>query len=126
MSRPRRVTDGGRDRDGRSQEARNERDDRQRDERAGRPRDERTEQEDSNARRGSEEFADRVASSAVRIGLVFVGLVITVFALGQAVGVNFLGMVAQALGTQTGQWLLVALAGILLIVVAQRGLASGN
>lgn len=97
MPGPQTATDGGYDRDGETDRA------------------------DTDAR---DDDVSLFATSAVRIALVLVGLVITVFALGQAVGVDFLGMIADALSTQTGQWLLVALVGIALIVVAQRSFAT--
>lgn len=60
------------------------------------------------------------ASSAIRIGLTLVGVVLLVFAIGQAVGLPLLEMAADALSTQTGQWLMVAFLAILLIAGAQR------
>lgn len=61
------------------------------------------------------------AMSALRIGLVVIGFVVLLFALGQAVGLNLLGMAADALTTQMGRWLLVAVFGLLLIALALRG-----
>lgn len=67
---------------------------------------------------------DWFAMSALRIALVLVGLVIVLFALGQAVGVDLLGTITDALGTQLGRWLVVAFFGLVLIVVAVRGFAT--
>lgn len=60
------------------------------------------------------------ASSAIRIGLTLVGVVLLVFAIGQAVGLPLLEMAGDALSTQTGRWLMVAFLAILLIAGAQR------
>lgn len=65
-------------------------------------------------------FADVFASTTLRLLITVIGLIVFLFALGQAVGVDLLGMTADALATQTGQWLLVALFALLLIGVAQR------
>lgn len=67
---------------------------------------------------GTEEW---FAASTLRIALAIVGLVIVLFALGQAVGVNLLGMLADALNTQVGRWLVVAFFGLMLIALAIRG-----
>lgn len=60
------------------------------------------------------------ATSAARLGLVFIGLVLLLFALGQAVGLNLLGLVADALTSQLGRWLAVAFFAVLLIAIAAR------
>lgn len=70
--------------------------------------------------RGDGGFGDWFASSAVRIGLTLIGVVLLVFAVGQAVGLPLLEMAADALATQTGRWLMVAFLAILLIAAAQR------
>ncbi len=44
-------------------------------------------------------------------GLVIVRFVVLLFALGQAVGFDLLGLFADALRTQTGRWLVVARSG---------------
>ena len=66
------------------------------------------------------EPADRVADTALRMGLAIVGFVLLLFALGQAVGFDMLYLVADALSSQTGRWLLVALFALLLIALAAR------
>lgn len=65
-----------------------------------------------------------VTESAFWIALALFGFVLLLFALGQAVGVDFLGTVADALGTRLGCWLAVALFALLLIVVAIRGFGA--
>lgn len=64
------------------------------------------------------------ARSTLRIGLAVVGFVLLLFALGQAVGMDLLGLVADALGTRVGRWLVVALFALVLIVVALRGFGA--
>lgn len=61
------------------------------------------------------------ARGIVRMGLVVIGTVLLLFALGQAFGFDLLGMVAEFLGTQTGQWLAVAFFALVLISVAAGG-----
>lgn len=58
------------------------------------------------------------AASTLRLGLAIVGFIVLVFALGRAAGVDFFGALADALGTEVGRWLAVALFGLLLIVIA--------
>ena len=70
---------------------------------------------------GGQQFADWLANSALRIGIVVAGLMLFLFALGQAVGFRMLDLFVQAVTSQTGRWLVVALFALLLIVVGQRG-----
>lgn len=65
------------------------------------------------------------ASTAVRIGLTIIGIVILLFALGQAVGLPLLELATDALTSQTGQWLVVAFFAILLIGAAQKAVPTG-
>lgn len=67
---------------------------------------------------------DWFANTAVRAGLTFIGLVLLLFALGQAVGLPLLDMVASAVSSQTGQWLVIAFFAILLIAAAQKGIPT--
>lgn len=64
------------------------------------------------------------AGTAVRVGLTLIGVVILLFALGQAVGLPLLELATEALTSQTGQWLVVAFFAVLLIGAAQKGLGS--
>jgi polyferredoxin len=75
-------------------------------------------------RTSAEEGTDWFASSALRLGLVLIGVVILLFALGQAVGIDFIGMFGDVLATNFGRWLAVAFFALLIIVVAMRGFAS--
>lgn len=65
------------------------------------------------------------ATTAVRAGLTVIGVVLLLFALGQAVGLPLLDLAASALTSQTGQWLVVAFFAVLLIGAAQKGIPSG-
>jgi hypothetical protein len=71
-----------------------------------------------------EQATSWMASTAIRAGLTLVGIVLLLFALGQAVGLPLLELVTEALTSQTGQWLVVAFFAILLIGAAQRGVPS--
>ena len=64
------------------------------------------------------------AASTFRIGLAFIGLVLLLFALGQMAGIDLLGMVVEALSTQVGLWLTVAVFALLLIALALRGFGT--
>lgn len=69
-------------------------------------------------------IAEWFVASTFRIGLAILGLVLLLFALGQALGVPLLDMVGDALSTRVGRWLAVAVFALLLIVVALRGFGS--
>lgn len=62
-----------------------------------------------------------VAESALRIGLAFVGFVLLVYALGRAVGIDLLDIVADALLSTVGRWLVVAFFALVLILFALQG-----
>ena len=64
------------------------------------------------------------ASTALRTGLAAIGLVVMLFALGQAVGLPLLELTVEAVTSQIGRWLVVALFGLLLVAVARRGWPS--
>lgn len=65
-----------------------------------------------------------LANAAIRFGLVLVGFVLFLFALGQAVGFGLLDLFIEAVTSQTGRWLVVALFGLVLIALAQRGIQN--
>lgn len=82
-------------------------------------------QEPSNDRRRSGPALDGqpskwIASTAVRMGLTIIGVILLVFALGQAFGFPLLELTIDALTSQTGRWLVVAFFALLLIGAAQR------
>lgn len=64
------------------------------------------------------------AATALRTGLTLVGIVLLLFALGQAVGLPLLDMATEALTSQTGRWLVVAFFALLLIAAAQRAFTT--
>lgn len=83
--------------------------------RDGRPADRRT---------TGEAMSQWLAESALRIGLTFIGFVLLVYALGRAVGINLLDIVADAFLSPVGRWLVVAFFALVLILVALRGFES--
>lgn len=73
------------------------------------------------AERAGEYFAE----STLRVSLAVVGFVLLLFALGQAIGIDLLGYIVEALNTRMGRWLVVAFFAILLIALAVRGFDRG-
>ena len=69
-------------------------------------------------------WADAVTASVIRIAVGLVGIVIVLFALGRASGVDLLGAVGEFLATPTGRWIGVAFVGLLLVALAVGGLRS--
>lgn len=80
---------------------------------------------DDTANQGRAAYAGEwFAESTLRIALAVFGFVLLLFALGQAVGIDLLGMVVDALSTQMGRWLVVAFFALAILVVAVRGFDS--
>lgn len=78
---------------------------------------------------GSEPVDDLVAwfaQSTVRVGLGLLGIVLLLFALGQATGLDLLGFLTAALARTTVQWLIVAVLAVLLILIALYGFDSSR
>jgi MFS family permease len=65
--------------------------------------------------------ADWLTAPLIRVALAFLGLVVLVYALGRAVGVDALEIVGDVLATRVGRWLLLALFALVLILIALRG-----
>lgn len=65
------------------------------------------------------------ANTAVRSGLTVIGIVVLLFALGQAVGLPLLELATDALTSETGQWLVVAFFAVILIGAAQKVTPAG-
>lgn len=61
------------------------------------------------------------ARGIVRMGLIVLGTVLLLFALGQAFGLDLLETVAELLATETGRWLAVAFFALVLISIAASG-----
>lgn len=64
-----------------------------------------------------------MASTAMQTLVAVVGLVVVLFAVGQAVGADLLGMIASVLATHTGQWLAVAVIALIVVGAALRAMA---
>lgn len=62
------------------------------------------------------------ASAALRTGIVIIGFILFLFALGQAVGFDLLDLFLDAVTSPMGRWIVVAIFALLLIAVASRGL----
>lgn len=62
-----------------------------------------------------------IASSTLRVGLAIFGLVLLLFAIGQLVGVDILGMIVNVLESPEGRWAIVAFVALVMIVLALRG-----
>ncbi|GKZ13515.1 hypothetical protein BG842_08145 [Haladaptatus sp. W1] len=73
-------------------------------------------------RTDDEDTSSWLAKTGMMAGLIAIGFVLLLFALGQAVGFDLLGLFADAVSSQTGRWLVVAFFALLLIGVAERGL----
>lgn len=67
------------------------------------------------------ESTEWLTAPVIRAALGVLGVVLLLYALGRAVGVDLLGVLLDALATRVGRWLLVALFAVLLILVAVRG-----
>lgn len=61
-------------------------------------------------------------STAMQTLIAVVGLVVVLFALGRAFGIDLLGMVGDALATQTGQWIAIAVLALILMGAAMRAI----
>ena len=68
-----------------------------------------------------EESVELIAASMLRVGLLFLGAVIVLFAVGQLVGVDLLAMLSELFDTREARWLTVAFFGLVLITMALRG-----
>lgn len=64
-----------------------------------------------------------LTSTVLQTAVTVVGLAAVLFALSMAFGVDLFGMLAQALSTQTGQWLAIAFVILLLTGAAVRALS---
>lgn len=82
--------------------------------------------EDSPDDEADGDAAEWFAASTLRVALAIIGLVVVLFALGQAVGVDLLGMVVDALNSTVGRWLLVALFGLFIIGLAVWGFGGDD
>ena len=65
-------------------------------------------------------MTDWLTSTTIRWMLALVGLVLLLFALGQAFDTPFLAWVVDAVTSEVGRWLVVALVAVALIAFATR------
>lgn len=65
-------------------------------------------------------LADRFTETLVRLTVAVIGIAILLLALSQIVGVNLYSIVGQIISSRIGQWVLVALFGLGLIVAAGK------
>ncbi len=66
-----------------------------------------------------------MASTSIWLTMLILGCFLAVFALGKAVGLEVSALLDAMLDTNTGQYLLLATVGGLLILMGQRELTSG-
>jgi uncharacterized protein YqhQ len=87
--------------------------------------DSRRSQGDARAEQGTEPRrrgpAEWFASSALRLGLAVLGIVLLVFAVGRILDVPLLDVLSEALDSQIVLWVVVGLFALLLLGLAARG-----
>lgn len=69
----------------------------------------------------AEESAAWFATSALRLGIALIGLVLLMVALGQIVGVDFLALFGEVLASSVGRWIIVAVVALAIISFAIHG-----
>lgn len=62
-----------------------------------------------------------VATSTVRVGFLALGFLILLYAVGQILGMNVLGMLSDVLDSHEVRWMIIAFFGVVLITLAFRG-----
>lgn len=67
---------------------------------------------------------EAIATSTVRLALLVLGLLLLLYATGQAVGFDVLAMISDALDTQEARWIIVAFFALVLITISLRGFRS--
>lgn len=72
-------------------------------------------------RHGGEDAVEAIATSTVRLALLVLGLILLLYAVGQAAGFDVLAMISEALDTPAARWLLVAFFALVLITISLRG-----
>lgn len=74
----------------------------------------------------TEEITEKFTFTFLRLGVAIIGLVLLVFALGEIVGVDMFSVFGNILSSRVGQWLIVAIFGLGLIIAAsKRWMSSG-
>lgn len=69
---------------------------------------------------------DWLALSVVRLGLAVLGVVLVLYAVGMLTGVDALDVAYDALGSEMGRWIAVAVVGVFLLLVAIGGFGSSD
>lgn len=64
---------------------------------------------------------EAIATSTVRLGLLVLGILLLLYAVGQAAGFDVLAMISEALDTAVARWIVVAFFALVLISIALRG-----
>lgn len=77
--------------------------------------------QDREDRRRGDEAVEAIAASTVRLGLLVLGILLLLYATGQAVGFDVLALTSEALDTQEARWLIVAFFALILITISLRG-----
>lgn len=76
---------------------------------------------ESRDRHRGDDAVEAIATSTVRLALLVLGLILLLYAIGQAVGFDVLAMMSDALDTPEARWLLVAFFALVLITISLRG-----
>ena len=71
-----------------------------------------------------EQPIERVAASTLRVILLIVGLLLVLYASGQAMGIDVLAMVSDTLDAPEVRWLVVAFFGLIMIALALQGFSN--
>lgn len=81
-----------------------------------------TQPQQGRARQAStaEEVGSWFTETIVRAGILVVGVAVMIFAIGQAVGANLLGPLAEFFTSGTGAWFVVAFLALLVVVAATK------
>lgn len=78
-------------------------------------------QENRDGQRSGEGAVEAIAASTVRLTLLVLGLLLLLYASGQAVGFDVLALISDALDSQEARWLIVAFFALVLITISLRG-----
>lgn len=74
----------------------------------------------------SNEPVQKVADTTLRMMLLFLGVVVLLFAIGQVMGIDVLAMASDALDNEEARWIVVALFALILIAISLRGFGLRN
>ena len=74
----------------------------------------------------TEEVGSWFTETLVRAGILVIGVAVMIFAIGQAVGANLLGPLADFFTSGTGVWFVVAFLALLVMVAATKSWRTVN